>query len=127
MERKWLVDFLLKTCKEQGSSLRSLSKNAGLSPGTVHAIINRENEPSLRSLNQLADYLGVKRQYLWKLAGLLDDNDLDDKSNYCDPRMSYYCDKINSLPESTREVIINVMAVMIKYHIDLQESNTSHS
>jgi hypothetical protein len=41
---------------------------AGLSPATVHGIINRKYQPSLYSLNRLADYLGVRREYLWQLA-----------------------------------------------------------
>lgn len=62
-------------CQEKRLSLRSLSINSGLSPGTVHNIINRDYQPKLNSLNRLADYLGVRREYLWQLAGLLEDMD----------------------------------------------------
>jgi len=41
---------------------------AGLSPATVHGIINRKYQLTLYSLNRLADYLGVRREYLWQLA-----------------------------------------------------------
>ena len=61
--------------------------NAGLSPGTVHNIINRQFQPTVFSLNRLADYLGVKRQYLWQLAGILEDMDYDQRTTFCDPRL----------------------------------------
>ena len=128
MQKKGLIGFLTRTCKKNGLSFRGLSVKAGLSAGTVHSIIYREYEPSLYSLNRLADYLGVKRQYLWKLAGLLEDNDLDDKSNNTDPRINYYCEKLTSLPEPARELIIRIIGDIINYHGDLQEPNSpSHS
>jgi len=92
------------------------------SPGTVHSLINREYEPSLYTLNKLADYLVVKRQYLWKLAGLLEDKDYDTEAKFDDPRMVYYYEKINNLPESARELIIRIVAV-INYHTSLQRTN----
>ncbi|OHB82552.1 MAG: hypothetical protein A2Z38_07645 [Planctomycetes bacterium RBG_19FT_COMBO_48_8] len=124
MQKKELVDFLIRTCKEKDLSFRSLSVKAGLSAGTVHSILYREYEPSLYSLNQLADYLGVKRQYLWKLAGLLEDKDLDDKSYNKDPRINYYCEKLTSLPDPARELVIRIMGDIINYHGNLQESNS---
>ena len=124
MQKKRLVDFLIRTRKEKGLSFRSLSVKAGLSAGTVHSIVYREYEPSLYSLNRLADYLGVKRQYLWKLAGLLEDKDLDDKSNNADPRMSYYFEKLASLPKPARELISHIIGDIINYHSNLEESNS---
>jgi transcriptional regulator with XRE-family HTH domain len=117
MPKQQLADFLSRICKEKNLSLRSLSVNAGLSAGTVHSIIYREYEPSIYSLNQLADYLGVKRQYLWKLAGLIEDKDFGDAAKYSDPRISYYSDKISALPEPTRELIINIIGDIINYHV----------
>ena len=103
-------------------SLRRLSVNAGLSPGTVHSLINREYEPSLYTLNRLADYLGVKRQYLWSLAGLLEDKDYDSEDKYDDPRISYFYEMISSLPESARDLIIHVAADILNYHTDLMRN-----
>jgi len=105
--------------------LRSLSINAGLSAGTVHSIIYREYEPSLYSLNQLADYLGVKRQFLWKLAGLIEEKDLEDEDKKSDPRMDYYCEKLTTLPEPTRELIINIVGDIVNYHINANAANNS--
>jgi len=116
VQKKELVGFLIQTCKEKGLSFRSLSVKAGLSAGTVHSIIYREYEPSLYSLNRLADYLGVKRQYLWKLAGLLRDEDLDDNLNNTDPRMSYYFEKFASLPKPARELVTHLIGDIINYH-----------
>ena len=120
MQKILLADYLSRICKEKGISIRSLSVNSGLSPGTVHSIIYRQYEPSLYSLNQLADYLGVKRQFLWKLAGLIEDKDMDDTDKQGDPRMNYYCDKISTLPEPARELIIRVIGDMVNYHSNSQ-------
>ncbi len=127
MKKQELADFLSKICKDKGLSLRSLSVNAGLSPGTVHSILNREHEPSLHSLNRLADYLGVKRQYLWKLAGLLDDNDLDENISCPDPRMSYLCDKFNLLSTPTKDLIIHIIEDVVNYHVNENTSNRINS
>jgi len=85
LSKKELVEFLLQRCKEKGLSLRGLSINAGLSPATVHNIIKRQYDPTLFTLNRLADYLGVKRPYLWQLAGLLEDMDCDAKTTFSNP------------------------------------------
>lgn len=115
MPKKELAEFLLGTCKERGSSLRSLSIKAGLSPGAVHGIINREYEPTLYSLNRLADYLGVKRQYLWHLAGLIEDTDYAAATQLRDPRLRLHFAQIDKLPESARELIISIIAPIIAY------------
>ena len=122
--KRELADYISKACKEKSLSLRRLSVSAGLSPGTVHSLIYREYEPSIYTLNKLADYLGVKRQYLWKLAGFLEDEDYDTEAKYDDPRMAYYCDKLNNLPESAREMIIHLVADIINYHASLQRTDS---
>jgi len=116
VQKKELVDYLIRTCKEKGLSFRRLSVKAGLSAGTVHSIVHREYEPSLYSLNRLADYMGVKRQYLWKLAGLLKEEDLDDTSNNADPRMSYYFEKFATLPKPARELVTHLIGDIIDYY-----------
>ena len=59
-----LDDFLREQCRQRNLSLRGLSIKAGLSPSTVHNILTRKYQPSVFTLNKLADYLGVKREYL---------------------------------------------------------------
>ena len=115
LPKKELTEFLLQTCKERGLSLRSLSINAGLSPGTVHSIIRRQYEPTLYSLNRLADYLGVKRQYLWQLAGLLEDMDYDDKTTFGDPRLRFHFARADKLPEAARNLIISMVEAVIAF------------
>lgn len=115
MSNKELGDFLLQRCKELRLSLRSLSMNAGLSPSTVHGIINRKYQPTIFSLNRLADYLGVKRQYLWQLAGLLEDMDYDDKTTFGDPRLKFHFAQADKLPEPARNLIISIVAAIIAY------------
>jgi len=110
---KELADFLLEWCRERGLSLRSLSMNAGLSPSTVHGIINRKYQPTIFSLNRLADYLRVKRQYLWQLAGLLEDMDYDAKTTFGDPRLKFHFAQADKLPEPARDLIIRVVAAII--------------
>ena len=84
MSTKELNDFLQEQCRQRGISLRSLSLKSGLSPGTVHSIIKRKYQPTLFSLNRLADFFGVRREYLWKLAGLFEDIDYDAKTTFSD-------------------------------------------
>lgn len=120
LPKKELVEFLLGTCKEKGLSLRSLSTNAGLSPGAVHSIIKREYEPTLYSLNRLADYLRVKRQYLWQLAGLLVDMDYYAETKFDDPRLRFHFAKADKLPDPTRNLIISIIAAIIT-HFEMME------
>ena len=115
MPRKELAEFFLQICKERGLSLRSLSINAGLSPATVHNIIKREYQPTLYSLNRLADYLRVKRQYLWQLAGLLEDMDYDAETKFSDPRLRFHFAQADKLPESARNLIISIIADIVVY------------
>lgn len=120
MPKKELAEFLLQTCTEKGLSLRSLSINAGLSPGTVHSIIKREYEPTLFSLNRLADYLRVKRQYLWYLAGLLKDMDYDAETKFGDSRLRFHFAKADNLPDPARNLIISIVAAIIT-HFEMME------
>ncbi len=115
MSNKELGDFLLERCKELRLSLRSLSMNAGLSPSTVHGIINRKYQPTIFSLNRLADYLGVKRQYLWQLAGLLEDMDYDAKTTFGDPQLKFHFAQVDKLPEAARSLIISIIQEIITY------------
>ncbi len=112
---KELGDFLVKQCRDRGQSLRSLSIKSGLSPSTVHNIINRKYQPTLFSLNRLADYLGVKRQYLWQLAGLLEDMDYDAKTTFGDPQLRFQFAQIDKLPESRRQLIATIMEDLVGY------------
>ena len=115
MSNKELGDFLLQRCKERGLSLRRLSIKSGLSPSTVHGIISREYQPTLFSLNRLADHLGVKRQYLWQLAGLLEDMDYDAKTTFGDPQLKFHFTQADKLPEAARNLIISIIAAIITY------------
>jgi len=94
-----LGDFLLRECKQRRLSLRSLSINSGLSPSTVAGIIKRKYQPSLFLLNRLADYLGIKRAYLWQLVGLLQDMDYDTETTFGDPRLRFQLARADKLPE----------------------------
>jgi len=115
LQKKEIAEFLLQTCKVRGLSLRSLSINAGLSPGAVHSIIKREYEPTLYSLNRLADYLSVKRQYLWQLAGLLPDMDYDDETTFSDPQLRFHFSQADRLPNPARMLIISIIKALITY------------
>lgn len=119
MATKELADFLLQQCRDRRLSLRALSMSAGLSPATVHCIIKRTCQPSLYSLNQLADYLGVKREYLWKLAGLVEDTDYG-KTEFGDPQLRFHFDRVDKLPKAARSQIINVVDKLILF---LEERN----
>ncbi len=115
MSAKELGDFLREQCRQRGLSLRSLSVKSGLSPGTVHSIIKREYQPTLYSLNRLADYLDVKREYLWQLAGLLEDMDYAPGTMFGDPRLRFHFAQVDKLPEPARNLIISIIAAIVAY------------
>jgi len=115
LSKKELAEFLLERCKERGLSLRSLSINAGLSPATLHNIVKREYQPTLFSLNRLADYLGVKRQYLWQLAGLLEDMDYGEGTTLSDPQLRFLFAQADKLPTAARNLIISIISAIITY------------
>lgn len=88
--------------------------DSGLSPATVHGIISRQYQPTLFTLNRLADHLGVRREYLWHLAGLLDDMDYDDENSFDgDPKLRFYFAQAGKLPEATRNLIIRIIQAVI--------------
>ena len=109
-----LGHFIVEECQKRGLSLRSLSLKSGLGAATVHSIITRKYQPTLFSLNRLADYLGVKRQYLWQLAGLLDDMDYDDKS-IADPELRYQLARADNLPQPARGVMVKIIKWLITF------------
>ncbi|HUV57002.1 MAG TPA: helix-turn-helix transcriptional regulator [Dehalococcoidales bacterium] len=110
---KQLVDFLKQQCKQKHLSLRGLSIAAGLSPATVHNVINRQYQPTIFTLNRLADFLGVKREYLWQLAGLLEDMDYGEESQISDPRLKFEFSRADKLPEQARNLIVAVLKTII--------------
>ena len=110
---KQLQDFLRQQCKERRLTLRGMSLAAGLSPATVHNVINRQYQPTIFTLNRLADLLGVKRQYLWQLAGLLEDMDYGEETKISDPRLKYEFARADKLPEQTRNLIVAVLKAII--------------
>lgn len=119
MYNEKLSDFLREQCKERKLSLRRLSIEAGLSPGTVHNIIKREYQPTLFSLNHLADFLNVKREYLWQLAGLLEDMDYDAETTFADPQLRFHLAQVDKLPRATRRMVISLIeAVETFYEVD---------
>ena len=123
---KELGDFLVEHCHQRGISLRSLSIKSGLSPGTVHNIIKRQYQPTLFSLNRLADYLGVKRQYLWQIAGLLEDMDYDEQTTLSDPQLRFHLAQVDKLPEAARRLIINIIESVIVF-LEARTGEDGHS
>lgn len=115
MASKQLEDFLRQQCKEKGLSLRGLSIAAGLSPGTLHNLLSRNYQPSIFSLNCLADYLGVKREYLWQLAGLLGDMDYSQEMSFTDPRLKFHFAQVDKLPEPAKNLILAILKAVITY------------
>jgi transcriptional regulator with XRE-family HTH domain len=87
--------------------------NAGLSPGTIHNIVTNKNRPSVFSLNAIADYLGLKREYLWQLAGLFEDMDYSTEITFSDPQVKFYFVQVDKLPRKKRTMILSVIEVLI--------------
>jgi len=96
-------------------SLRGLSIKAGLSAATVRNILKREYQPTLTSLNQLADYLGVRRQYLWYLAGLIGDIEFGLEADITDDRLELLFEQVNKLPVPARTLMINLIETIIAF------------
>ena len=113
MLNKELADFLNRCCRERRLSFRRLSVNAELSPGTVHNIVKGKHRPNVSSLNALADYLGVKREYLWQMAGLLEDMDYNNETTFGDPRVRFHFAQIDKLPRNKRNLILSVIETLI--------------
>ena len=110
---KQLVDFLKQQCKQKHLSLRGLSIAAGLSPATLHNVINRQYQPTVFTLNRLADFLGVKREYLWQLGGLVEDMDYNTETEISDPRLKFEFARADKLPEPARNLIVAVLKTII--------------
>jgi len=108
-----LASFLIQCCEERGLSFRGLSIKAGLSPGTVHNIIKAKYKPNVTTLNALADYLGVKRQYLWQMAGLLEDMDYSAETTFSDPQVKFHFAQVDKLPKEKKNVILSVIQTLI--------------
>jgi len=119
---KELSEFLTQYCKERKLSLRSLSVNAGLSPGTVHNIVSGKYRPNVSSLNLLADYIGVKREYLWQLAGILEDMDYSTETTFSDPQVRFHFAQVDKLPKAKRNVILSVIEALI---VNLQTEDSA--
>ncbi len=113
MSTNELADFLREQCRQRGLSLRSLSIKSGLSPGTVHSILKRKYQPTLFSLNRLADFLGTRREYLWQLAGLLDDVDFDAETTFSDSKLKSNFTRVDRLPKTARNLIIGLIEAVI--------------
>lgn len=114
MPNKELGDFLRQQCQKRGLSLRRLSIKSGLSPGTVHNIIKTKYQPTLFSLNRLADYLSVKREYLWQLAGLLEGMDYTE-TTFGDPQLRSHFARVDKLHKAARNLIISIIGAILVF------------
>ena len=109
-----LSEFLAAQCAQRKLSFRGLSMKAGLSPGTVHNIVAGKFKPNVKSLNSLADFLGLKREYVWQKAGLLEDMDYTDESTFSDPKVKYQYALVDKLPVKKRKIVLDVLEALVK-------------
>ena len=105
-----LKNYLQQQAKSRGLSLRSLSIKAGLSASTVSNIVNRQYQPTIFSLNRLADFLRVDRLYLWQLAGLIEDSEAQPEY---EAQMKYECSRLKNLTRPRRDVALDVLRTVI--------------
>ena len=120
-----LAEFLVKQCKEKQLSFRGLSVKSGLSPGTVHNIVHGKYRPNVSTLNTLADFLGLKREYLWQKAGLLEDMDYSSETTFNDPQVRFHFALVDKLPIEKRKVILSVIEALIVNLKDEPETDKS--
>jgi len=113
LSQKELEGFLREQCRERRITLRGLSVRAGLNPGTVHHILKRKYQPRVDTLNKLADYLGAKREYLWQLAGLLEDMDYGTTTAISDPQLRFHFSRVDKMPKAAKTLVINVIEALI--------------
>lgn len=59
-----MINNIRKLRKEQGLSIRKLSKLTGLAPDTISKYEREERNPKIESWQKLADYFGVSVEYL---------------------------------------------------------------
>lgn len=105
-----LGDFLQQESRSRGISMRRLSMNSGLSPSAVHGIFST-GRASIDSLNKLADYLGVKRQHLWQMAGLLESTD----TGLTDARLMSQFERVDRLPDPARALVIRLIENAVNF------------
>jgi transcriptional regulator with XRE-family HTH domain len=115
LSTKELDNFLREQCDIRKLTLRSLSIRAGLSAGTVHNLMKRDYQPTLFTLNRLADFLGVQRPYLWQLAGLLEDMDYDAATTIEDPQLKFHFSRVAKLPAEARSLVISIIQAVILF------------
>jgi len=108
-----LSAFITRQCKERRLSFRSLSVNSGLSPSTVHNFVSGKSKPNVASLNAIADYIGVTRVFLWRIAGLLEETDNESEISIEDPRVKLIFSQVSKMPEEKRNVILKVVETLI--------------
>ena len=104
--------FIREQCQQRRLSARRLSVEAGLSPSMVYVILHKDHQPTMYTLNHLADYLGVERVYLWQLAGLLDDMDFDPEASFNDPRLKYHFAQVDNWPIEGRNLVISFIETL---------------
>ena len=113
MSTKELDNFLREQCDTRKITIRGLSIKAGLSPGTIHNLMKRDYQPTLFTLNRLADFLGVQRPYLWQLAGLLEDMDYDAETTIEDHQLKFHFSRVAKLPAEARSLVISLIQAVI--------------
>jgi len=111
-KNKEIAQYITDRCNESKLSYRSLSVKAGLSISTVHNIVSGKSRPNVFSLNSLADYLGVKREFLWRLAGLMEAEEMQ-SDGVKDPRLQLYITQIDKMPSQKKEAVIRIIETLI--------------
>jgi transcriptional regulator with XRE-family HTH domain len=122
LSTKKLDNFLREQCDIKKLTLRGLSIKAGLSAGTVHNLMKRDYQPTLFTLNRLADFLGVQRPYLWQLAGLLEDMDYNAATAIEDPQLKFHFSRVAKLSAEARSLVISLIQAVIIF-LEKRENN----
>lgn len=64
MENKQLAENINQICKRKGITVNKLSKDLNLSSGYISEMKNKDRTPSIKKVQEIADYLEVSIDYL---------------------------------------------------------------
>lgn len=111
---EWLQDMLT----EKQMKPKTLADKAGLDPGIISRVLNRERMPSSDSLSSIARALDLPPETVFRAAGLLPELPSIDQA-----RMEIFLYKFAELPPEKQEQVLEYMDFIQKRNIEPVKPN----